>query len=107
MHERGDLAGELALWVTLLRFRNAGRLELRDPWRVEEREELQVPTRVAIIGVEPELVELVRRREIRIQPDRPCLGLAELRPGCGRDQRHDDAVRFAAAYASNQVHPGD
>src|SRR2546430_8462428 len=56
-----------------------------------QREELQVALHVAVIGVHPELIELVRRRQGRVEPDRPVLRLAELHPRCRRDERRHKA----------------
>ena len=54
---------------------------------LEKREVLQVRHHVAIVGVQPELIELERRRARRIEPDRARFGLAELRARRGRHQR--------------------
>ena len=70
---------------------------------VEKREELQIPDRVAVVGVEPELIELVGRRQLRIQPDRSRFGLAELVARRRRDERQHQAVRLAAAHAPNRA----
>ncbi len=86
--------------------RALARLELRDPRGIEEREEAQVPHRVAVVGVQPELIELVRRRQRRIEPDGARLRLAELRARRRRDERHHQTVRLAAAHAPDQIHPG-
>ena len=67
VHQPRHFARQLALRVPLLGLARARRLELGDRAPLEEREELQVPHRVAIVGVEPELIELVRRRQL---PDR-------------------------------------
>src|SRR5262249_31354519 len=44
----------------------------------QKREKLEAPFQVAIVGVEPELVELVRTGLGRIEPDVPVLALPEL-----------------------------
>src|ERR1700694_3575508 len=67
-------------------------------------EELQVLLDVAIIHVDPELVELVRRRERGIEVDRPGLALPELLPRGHRDERRDQAVRLAVLDAPDQLY---
>ena len=47
---------------------------------IEQREVAQVPSGVAVVDVDQELIELVRRRQRRVEPDRAGLGLAELVP---------------------------
>ena len=95
VHQPRHLARQRALRMPLLGLARARRLELRrSRARVEEREELQVPHRVAIVGVQPELIELVRRRQRRIEPDRARFGLAELRSRRRRDERQHQAVRL-------------
>ena len=63
----------------LLGLARAAPLRAPRPRRVEEREELQIAHGVAIVDVEPELIELVRRRQRGIEPHRAAFGLAELR----------------------------
>src|SRR5688572_18036450 len=93
--------------MTTLRLTCADRLELRDPMPIEECEVLQVPSRVTIVNVEPELIELVRLRERRIQPDGAGFSLAKLRPRSCHDQRHHNAMCLAAADTANQIHARD
>src|SRR2546422_5412426 len=53
---------------------------------------------VAVIGVHPELIELVRRRQGRVEPDRPVLRLAELQPRCRRDERDRKSTRLNSSH---------
>ena len=57
VHELRDLARQRALRMTLLGLARGRRFELADLRLVEEREELQILHRVAIVHVEPELIE--------------------------------------------------
>ena len=104
MHETRHLSRQRALCMPTIGLASARRLELVDLRAIEEREVLQVPPRVAIVDVEPELIELVRLRQRRIEPHRARFGLAELRSRRGRHQRHHDAVRLSATDATNQIH---
>ena len=53
-------------------------LELFDVRGAEQGEELEVPDGILVVGVQPELIEAIGRRERGIEPDCPVLGLAEL-----------------------------
>ena len=70
-------AGQRALRRALLRTRGGLRQRL-DLVTGQEREVLQVPNHVAVVGVQPELIEAERRGQRRIEPDRARFGLAEL-----------------------------
>src|SRR5262249_2616268 len=58
---------------------------------------------VAIVGVQPELVELERRGEPGVEPDRAGFGLAELGPRRRRQQRPDETVRLRRTLPANQI----
>ena len=68
-------------------------LELLDPAPVEEGEPAQVDADVAVVGVDPVLVEAVRRGQGRVEPDRVAgLALAELRARRREQERVGQAV---------------
>src|SRR5438552_16881963 len=67
-----------------------------------EREQLEVALDVGVVGVHPELVQLVRRRERGLEPERARLALAELGAGRRGDEWGDQAVRFSPPF-----HPPD
>src|SRR5439155_18309853 len=56
----------------------------------QQREQLEVALRVAVVGIHPELVQLVRRGEAGIEPDRPGFRLSELRARRRREERSDE-----------------
>ena len=69
-------------------------LQCLDRLTRELREPAQIRSDVPIIRVEPVLVEGVRRRALRVQPDRLAgLALAELRAGRREEQLVGEAVR--------------
>ena len=76
--QRRHLAREHALRFALFRRARRHRRELLDRRALEEREELQVRHHLAIVGVQPELIEAERRGAIGIEPDRAGFRLAEL-----------------------------
>ncbi len=71
-----------------------------------EREELQVALDVAIVHIDPELVELVRRRELWVQVDRAAFRLSELLPRRHGHERRDEAMRLGVLDAANQIDAG-
>src|SRR4029453_9094848 len=105
VNESRHLARQRPLRMTTLRLTRARGFELRDLVTIEEREVLQISTGVAIVHVQPELIELVRLRERWIEPHCARFCLSELRSGGGRHQRHDDAVRLPTAHPANEIHP--
>src|SRR5207237_6663392 len=68
-----------------------------------QRKDLQIAFHVPVVRVDPELVEPVRRRECRVEPDRSGFALAELGSRSSRDERSDEPVRVAAVDAPDQV----
>ena len=107
VHEPRHLARKHALRVTLLGRRLRRRLEGSNRFAIEKREVLQVRHHIAIVGVEPELIELERRGPIRIQPDRSGFGLPKLHAGRGSHQREHQPVRLGAPQSANQIDPGN
>ena len=105
MDQLRDLGGQRPLCLPRGRVLFSPLDERRDLVARLQREELQVAGDVAVIGVHPELVELVRRRQGRVEPDRPALRLAELRPRCRRDERRHETVCLAGLDATDQVDP--
>jgi hypothetical protein len=69
---------------------------VRDLLERQEGEELQVALDVPVVGVEPELIEMVGAGPLGIEPDVPRLTLAELGPARGGDQGEDEAVDLTA-----------
>ena len=86
----------------------AVRLDQRlDVVAAHQREQLEVIADVAIIGVVPELIKLVRRRELGIEVDRRAgVRLAELGARRRGDERVDEPVRLAVLDPPDQVHAG-
>src|SRR5438034_9552286 len=98
-----DVAGEGALCLARRRVRLEGgehRVDLR-AW--QEGEELQGALRVAVVRIEPELVELVDRCAGGIEPDGPARRLPEFRPRRGSEERRHEPVRLAVLYPADQI----
>ena len=70
----------------------------------EQREVTQIFASIPVIDVQPELIELVRRRERRVQPYRASFRLAELRPRRRGDERQRRGLRVHALDLANQFH---
>jgi len=79
VHERRHLAGESALRVPGPRLLPHVGLQRFDLLAWQEGEDLQVVDDVRVLGVQPELEELVRAQHVGSEPHRPALGLPELR----------------------------
>src|SRR5262249_10234263 len=58
---------------------------------------------VAIVDIQPELIEPERRCSLRIEPDGPRFSFAEFRSRRGLHQRPDQAVGFRRAKLSNEI----
>src|SRR5260370_17003714 len=69
--------------------------------------ELQISDRVAVISIQPELIDPVRRSQFRIQPHRAGFGLPELHAGRGSDQRKYQTMRPRTAQPANQINSGE
>ena len=94
VHHRGDLLGECALGRARCRPVCDGGGELLDFRARPQAEDLEVPDNVAVVGVDPELVEGVRRGHRRVEPDGARLGLSELRAvGFGDERRRQRVHR--------------
>ena len=103
-----DVAGERALGGPRLRVRRRLRVERLDLLAPEEREPAQVRADVAVVDVQPVLVERERRGPLGIEPDRrPALGLAELRAGRRQQQLVREPVGrlVGAAIGSSSARP--
>src|SRR5690348_6911447 len=106
MHELDDLEGEHPLPATPLRMLSLLPLDARDLAERQEGEDTQVARDVAVVHVDEVLVELVGRREGRVEPERVALALAKLRARGRRDQRDGQRVNALAAHAADEIHPG-
>jgi hypothetical protein len=69
----------------------------------QKREEFQIADHVAVIHVDPELVEAIDARLFRIEPDRAGGGLAKLGSVRLRDERQRQAI---ALFVQLLVHAG-
>lgn len=75
--ERGDLAGEGAVGGAAAWIGEVFLFEGGDFVRREEREEFEVADDIAVVGLNPELVELVDAGAARVEPDGAALGFTE------------------------------
>src|SRR6516164_300571 len=67
----------------------------------KQREEPQVATDIAVVCVDPELVELVRRRARRIQPHGASLSLPEFGTTRCCDEWQDQSMCLAVGRATD------
>ena len=104
MYARRQVVGDGPLGDARLRIGSLGRLEFPDPGSVEEREGSQVPADVAIVRVEPVLVERERAGLRRIEPDARTRGrLAELGPALVGEQRVANGEREILPIAGAEL----
>ena len=108
VHELGNLAcqrllGRALPWLGLDFFS-----QRVDFFLAQESEVLQVFNDVAVILIDPELVELVWRRLFRIQPDCAARCLTELGAVCFEHQRNRQTKSFGVGTLNlmNQINPG-
>ena len=99
------VARERLLRRALLRRRRRLRVERLDLLARQQREVAEVASDVRVVGREPELIERVRRRARRVEPDGARFRLAELRARRRRDERHRQRVRLGAIHAADQLDP--
>ena len=97
MHHACHFPRQSLLRLAFLRRDLHGGFQFRDFALVEQRKKLEIFHDIAVVGVDPELVEPVRRGELRVKPDRPGLGLAKFdaRRRCHQGGNHSIASRFA------------
>src|SRR5262249_11837093 len=69
----------------------------------EPGEKLEIRNHIAIVGVQPELVEAVWRSHFRIQPDGARFGLAKLHACSRGNQRKHERMRARATQTANQI----
>src|SRR4249919_1573894 len=94
MHARSYVASQGPLPLTLFRMFARRNVEGFDFIARHQREEPQVATDVAIVRVNPELIEFVGRGQLRVEPYRSRFRLAEFGTGRGGYEREGDAVRL-------------
>lgn len=102
VYEVGDVVGECFLRFALERRLCRGLLQLRDFLGRAEGEHLEVLDHLRVLGIQEELVEGVRARELRIEPDRTTTKDALLRFADELDSADADAVAAALAIASTR-----
>ena len=73
---------------------------------IEQREVAQIAPGVPVVDVHEELVELVRRRERRVEPNGPGLTLAKLGARRRRDERRRDGMGVGSECTTNQLDSG-
>src|SRR6185436_19098884 len=72
----------------------------------QEGEELEVTLHVAIVASQPELVELVRRSALGVEPDVPGLALSELAAATGGEQGKDQTMGGLLVPPRDQLDAG-
>src|SRR3974377_786210 len=82
------------------------RFESGDFFLAKEGEELQVADHVAVVGANPELVELINTGPNRIEPDGAGDGLAELGAVGVEDERQGQAIDSASELLPRQINAG-
>ena len=105
VHRGGHLARQQPLRRALPGIGRVLRHRGGDLIEPQEGEELEIPLHVPVVGVDPELVELVRTGARGIEPDVAGLALPELGAGGRGDEREDQPVRLAALPPADQLDP--
>ena len=103
MYRGGHLAGQHPLRLAPAGLRRVLGHRGGDPVEREEGEQLEVALDVAVVGIEPELVEVVGAGALGVEPDVAGLALAELGARGGRDERKDQAVHLPALALAHQL----
>src|SRR5260221_12076761 len=103
---RGDLFGEEPLRRALTRVRGVRRHHGGDFFERAEGEDPEQALDVAVVAVEPVLVEAVRAGLRGIEPDVLTLALAELTAVGGGEERTDQPVGRRALPAGDELDPG-
>ncbi|MFM1944721.1 MAG: hypothetical protein RI897_3703 [Verrucomicrobiota bacterium] len=102
----GDFGGEGFMGFAGAGVGLVGGFELGDLILVEEGEELEVADDVTVVGIDPELVELVDGSFAGVEPDGAADGFAELAAiGIG-DEGEDEAVGLSAEAFTAEVDAG-
>ncbi len=104
MDHAGQFLCDRLLQFALVRSRLVFGHQGLDGLPVEEGEDPDVALRILVADIQPELVELVRRRIACVEPYIAALGLPELRPVGFLDQRAGHSVHLSVLYATNQLH---
>jgi hypothetical protein len=108
MDHGGDFAGEGFMGFAGAGVGSVGGLEVSDGFLIEEGKELEVADDVAIVGIDPELVEAVDAGFLGVEPDGAADGFAEFTAVGIGDEGEDEAVGLAAeAFAAEVDSCGD
>src|SRR3954462_12741613 len=78
-------------------------LERLDLFARHHSKESQITTDITIVDVDPELVELIRRRALGIEPHASRFCLSEFRSRCVRNEREGERMRFTTVRPPNQL----
>ncbi|RPK41748.1 hypothetical protein EES40_20220 [Streptomyces sp. ADI93-02] len=106
VHQRRQLLRQRPLGRTRLRTLLGELLQLVELLTALEAEDAHVRRDVPVVHIQPELVERVRRRHLRVEPDGAALGLAELGAVGLHHQRRRQRVDVGARLqAVDQVDP--
>src|SRR5439155_21699550 len=82
------------------------RVKFADGRLVKKSEKLQITGDVAVVGANPELVELIDAGPARIQPDGARLGLAELGSVGLGDERQGEAIDGTSEFFATKLDAG-
>ena len=106
MHHDGELLGESLLHRSLAGIFGMLASERFDLLLREEGEDLEIFLSIGIRDIEPELIELIRRCTLRVEPYVATLGLAELATIRLSDQRACQGISLATQFATDQLRAG-
>src|SRR2546425_1173508 len=102
MHCTRDFFGESFLRLAFLRRNDNRMLQFCDCLLIEHGKEFQVFHYVAIICVDPVLVEAVRRGEIWIEPDRSSFSFSKFDTSRGCHEWKNQPIPFRSSHLANE-----
>ena len=97
MHHSRNFLGKKLLELSLARVLTMLSYRSLDSFPVEQCENLYVSLGILVGHVQPELVELVRRSSLRVEPDVTFLGLAEFLAVGLSDERAGQCISVSFA----------
>ena len=106
MDQGGGFPRQGALRFALFRVAAGRRFEVEDGAALQEGEESQVVEGALVVGIDPELVELVGGGAPGVEPDGSRLGLAEFAAGGPGDQGVGQAMGLLSGAAPDEVGTG-
>ncbi len=106
MQECDDFPGESLMCLTQFRMFVIGNFKCLDLFLGKESQEFEVIDDFGIFRVDEELVHLIRRSLVDIEPDGLAIGLAEFLSVSFGQKRHRKTIGFLAQFLADQFNAG-